>query len=83
MTVFAKKNLQQKFILGIFQRDFRKCSLKKTLESVENFLLSISIPTTMHLSRSIQACILFLPEHICRTKALHLGFRKKLTTGSI
>lgn len=37
MITCTKKNLHQRFILGILQRNFRKYRLRKALESVENF----------------------------------------------
>ena len=57
---------------GIFQRDFRTFWLRKTLESVEKFL-SVLIPITKYLPGSIEAFTHFLPQHLCKTKTLHLG----------
>ena len=66
-------NPHQKFIPEIFERDFRKCWLRELLDGVEKMLSLILIPTTMHLSRSNRALIVFLLQYICKTKALHLG----------
>lgn len=64
MITCTRKNLHQRFILGILQRDFRKYRLRKTLESVAKFLSSIFIPKTMHLSCSIGSLI--LRQNVCK-----------------
>ena len=48
MIAFIKKNLHQKFIPGIFQRDFRKCWLREFLESV--FIIDIDSNITASIA---------------------------------